>query len=246
MKTLLIDIETSPNVGDVWRLWKQNISIDQLRESSRVICFGAKWLDKRGTMFYSDWKHGHGHMVDRAYELLEEADQLVHWNGRRFDVPHLFREFLLAGYPPPAPSHQLDLLETVKRRFAFPSNKLDYVSQTLCGTRKVKHEGHELWVKVLAGDPAAQRKMERYNRKDVLLMEPIYHKLEPWLLGPMNMRLHKAEGDSGCPHCGGQLVRNGYQYTTVGKYQRYRCAACGAPSRASKNTAKTNIRPVAY
>ena len=41
-KILLLDIEMAPNVAHVWGIWDQNIGINQLQESSYVMCYAAK------------------------------------------------------------------------------------------------------------------------------------------------------------------------------------------------------------
>ena len=46
MKILVLDIETSPHTGFHWGLFQQNISLNQLIESSTVLCWAAKWLNK--------------------------------------------------------------------------------------------------------------------------------------------------------------------------------------------------------
>ena len=50
-KILLLDIETSPNTAHVWGIWQQNISINQLLESSEILCFAAKWLGEKDIVF---------------------------------------------------------------------------------------------------------------------------------------------------------------------------------------------------
>ncbi len=54
MKILLLDIESSPNTAHVWGLWQQNVSINQLMESSYVLCYAAKWLGQKDVLFDSD------------------------------------------------------------------------------------------------------------------------------------------------------------------------------------------------
>ena len=53
MKILLLDIESSPNTAHVWGLWQQNVSINQLMESSYVLCYAAKWLGEDEVHFDS-------------------------------------------------------------------------------------------------------------------------------------------------------------------------------------------------
>ena len=124
MKILLLDIETAPNTAYVWGLFKQNISISQIVDSSAMLCWAAKWLDNEDVMF-SSIMGGRKKMLQRIHKLLDEADAVVHYNGSRFDIPTLNKEFLEAGMSPPSPYAQVDLLKTARQQFRFPSNKLD-------------------------------------------------------------------------------------------------------------------------
>src|SRR5690606_27030575 len=130
------------------------------------LCFVAKWRGQKKVIFeagdYAPTGES-GRMVSALPELLTDADVVVHFNGRRFDVPHANREFKQAGLAPPAPFQQLDLLETCRKRFKLPSNKLAYISEWLGLEGKVAHEGHSLWVKCMAGDAKAWRDMKKYN-----------------------------------------------------------------------------------
>jgi hypothetical protein len=242
MRRLAIDIETSPNLADVWGLWNNNVGLSQLRESTRMLCFAAQWEGSKRVEFYSEWGDGLD-MIRVAHELLTEADEVVHYNGQRFDVPHLNRELLLAGYDPPAPYKQIDLYREVKSAFSFPSYKLEYVAKTLGVGEKVKHSGHELWIKVMAGDRSALRQMREYNCMDTELLLPLYRKLLPWISTP-NAGLHV--GADVCPACGSDtLKREGYANLISGRYQRFQCEGCGKWSRSSKRSSGTTIVPVA-
>lgn len=233
MRVLLIDIETSPNLAHVWGLWNNNVGLSQLMESTEMMCFAAKWLGAGSTMFWSSHEHGRPAMVAAAHRLLDEADVVMHYNGKSFDVPHLNREFLTAGMTPPSPFKQIDLLLATRKNFRFPSNKLQYVSTALGLEGKAEHEGHGLWVKCMAGDADAWKRMERYNRQDVVLLEELYEKLLPWVPSLPSRHLY---GDSGCPACGAHnaLERNGYAYTGVSKFLQYRCAECGGYFRSNR------------
>ena len=236
MKILLLDIETAPNTAYVWGLWKQNISISQIVDSSSMLCWAAKWLDSPEVMFSSILMGKKG-MLKEIHKLLDQADAVVHYNGSRFDIPTLNKEFLEAGMSPPSPYAQIDLLRTARQQFRFPSNKLDYVGQALKLGKKVKHEGFELWIKCMNKDKEAWERMEEYNIQDVMLLEQVYHKFLPWIKNHPNKAMHD-ESEHACPSCGSHKVqKRGYNVTAGGKYQRYQCQACGTWS-AERKTEK--------
>lgn len=239
-KLLVIDIETSPHLADVWGLWNQNVGLNQLRESTRLICFAAKWVGESKVFFASEFHDGQEDMLALAYRLIDEADAVVHWNGTSFDMPHLNREFIKAGSPPPSPVVEIDLMKTAKRKFRFASNKLQYVSTYLGLDGKVQHEGHTLWVKCMAGDAKAWAAMRKYNKQDVVLTEQVYERLKPWISAHPNVNL---AGGDGCPQCGSaDLQKRGFATTQVSKFQRYRCNQCGAWSRSGKAETRVDIR----
>ena len=244
MKILIIDIETRPNLGYVWSLWEQTVGLNELVESVEMISWAAKWLDDEIIRFKSVHHHGKEEMVKTAWNLLDKADVVMHYNGRNFDVPHLNREFLELGLDPPSPFKQIDLLNTVKRQFRFPSNKLQYVSEALLGEGKVEHEGFSLWVKCMAGDEDAWERMHEYNIVDVLLVEKLYYRVLPWIeRHPSYGALTSADV---CPNCGSEdLQSHGHTYTRTGKYQQYRCGGCGKYSRGVKRVDNTAITEVA-
>ena len=232
MKILLIDIETSPNLAHVWGIWQQNVGLSQLLESSYTMCYSAKWLGNKDVYFDSVHRNDAKKMLEGVHAMLCEADAVVHYNGSKFDIPTLNKEFLVHKMPPPPPIKQIDLLRTVRSQFRFPSNKLDYVAQRLGLGKKKDHEGHILWVKCMNGDKKAWKTMEEYNIQDVILLEKLYNRLTPWIKTPLNKTIMMKDRDGFvCPTCSKpSLLSKGFRYTTTGAYQRYQCKACGAHS----------------
>jgi predicted RNA-binding Zn-ribbon protein involved in translation (DUF1610 family) len=244
LKILLLDIESSPNVAHVWGIWQQNVGLNQLMESSYVLCWAAKWLGEEEVMFDSVHVSKPKAMLRRIHDLISAADAVVHYNGTKFDMPTLNKEFLLHNMNPPAPYKQIDLLKQVRSQFRFPSNKLDYVSQRLGLGKKTSHEGHELWVKCMAKDKDAWKRMEEYNKQDVILLEKLYVRLLPWIKGHPN---HNHSSDEHvCPSCGSHNIqKRGTAVTTTASYQRYQCRSCGSWSQGTKQiTSAVEVKPL--
>lgn len=228
MKRLLIDVEVAPNLATIWGIFNQNIGINQLLETSRVLCYTAQWYGEKQAYFGSEYDMGHEDMINSLHELLDEADAVIHYNGKRYDVPVINREFLKYGLIPPSPYKQIDLMQVVKKNFRFVSNKLDHVCDELGIGRKSSTGGHELWLKCMDGDPKAWKIMEEYNIQDVALLGALYEKLVPWISDHPNMALYVDSDRPVCPNCGSShIIKRGVTHTQVQTYQRFHCEECG-------------------
>jgi len=236
MKILHLDIETAPNKVYTWGLWNQNVGINQIVEPGYTLCWAAKWHGKKEVFFNSVHQSSEKEMLKEIFDLMSEADAIVHYNGVKFDIPTLNKEFAINDMGVPTPFHQIDLLKTCRKRFKFPSNKLDYVAQALGLGAKVKHIGMELWNQCMAGDDKAWRQMERYNKQDVKLLEPLYKTLLPWIKDHPNHALFMDTERPVCSNCGSEHVhKRGIETTKTMQYQRYSCADCGTPLRGRSN-----------
>lgn len=246
MKRLLLDIETSPNTAFVWGLFNQNVSIDQLVDSGRTLCWAAKWYGEDEIFFDSINQSSPRQMAKRIYKLLEEADAVIHFNGVKYDIPMLNREFVLFDMKPPLGYKHIDLYQVVKKAFRFPSNKLDYILRALNIGAKVQHKGMQLWVDCMQGDTAAWKKMEEYNIGDIVPLESLYERLLPWISNHPNFALYQDTETPVCTNCGSShIIKKGYAYTKTQMYQRYRCKECGTNLRGRTTVvdkeARTNI-----
>jgi DNA polymerase elongation subunit (family B) len=240
MKRLVLDIETSANVAATWGLFNANIGINQVMEPTRMISFAAKWLDNPKVAFYSEFHHGRDQMVRSAFELVNQADAVIHFNGKGFDMKHLNREFkeldvrvrdgLAEGEKLGRPDEyrHIDLLSVVKSNFKLTSYKLDWVAHEFLKLgKKVSHSGYGLWDACRAGDPKAWALMRKYNKHDVVLTEMVYWELFEWIDNHPNMQLFGAEPGT-CPRCESpERQKRGIRTTNLSAYQTYRCNNCG-------------------
>jgi hypothetical protein len=242
-KILILDIETAPIMSYVWGLWDQNVSLNQIESDWHVLSWSAKWFGEKKIM-YQDQRQRVGsiendkELLEGIWKLLDEADIIVTQNGKAFDQKKLFARFILNGMKPPSSFKHIDTKQIASRNFAFTSNKLEYLTAKLCKKHKKlktkKFQGFDLWKECLRGNKDAWKEMERYNKQDVLSLEELYTKLIPWD-NSINFALYNENNISVCTCGSKKFNKNGYCYTSLGKYQRYKCAKCGAESRSSKN-----------
>ncbi len=229
----------------MWGLFNQNVSLTQLEQTGEVISFAAKWLDKKQVLFYSTYHDGKPAMLQAAHDLLTEADVVVGYNSKRFDMIHLNKEFILAGMNPPAPYQQVDLLNVVRKQFRFTSNKLDHVAQQLGLGSKTSHTGFQLWLDCMANKDSSWALMRKYNKQDVSITEKLYLKLLPWIHNHPATGLVDGLREDTCPNCGSvDLKREGFAFTNLGKFQRFSCNGCGKWSRSGKRVDNVDIRGI--
>lgn len=179
-KILVIDIETSPHLGRLWNVWQENLNASQLLEATYVLCFSAQWVGKK-EIIHASSKNGHRRMLRLARSLLNRADIVIHYNGRKFDIRHLNREFMEYGIAPPSSFDQLDLYFAVRRNFNLPWYSLEYVAKVFGLPKKGKSPGMECWLGCINGDPKAWEKMKVYNMRDIVTTHALYHRMLPWL-----------------------------------------------------------------
>jgi hypothetical protein len=230
-------------------LWKQDVGLPQLLVPGSVIAFAAKWYGQKNVEFRSDYHDGHAQMVERAHQLMSEADAIVHYNGNTFDMPWLRTEFVQAGMTPPAPHKDIDLLRVVKKQFRFPSNKLAYVTKALDLSGKLSHTGHQMWVDCLQGDEETRRKawnlMRRYNRQDVATTEELYTRLLPWITMHPHQGLFIDTDEPVCPRCAStNLQRRGTASARNYTYPRFQCTDCGGWAKGTKRERVTEGSPL--
>ena len=224
-KILLLDIEWKPTTAYVWQPWQENITPDKIIEHGGLLCVGYKWLGKKSCHVLSEWKHGHTDMLERTLKLLGQADAVVTYNGDKYDLKKLQGEFLLYGMPPPPPPTSIDVLKTVKKMGYF-MNRLAFIGPFLGLQGKMEHEGMKLWVKVVNGNKSAQKRMARYCKQDVIVLEELYNRILPYISN--HPHLGNQKGDT-CPACGSShLQSRGTRRTKHFKIQRLQCQDCGA------------------
>lgn len=240
---LTLDIETSPTTVYTFDMKPNWISPDKIIEPSVVMCFAAKWYDENNVQFYSSHHQNREEMVQNAWDLLDRADVLVTFNGVRFDVKHLKREFVLAGLPMPRPWKDVDLYREAKKQWEFESKGLNHLAQRFELGKKEAHEGFDLWRLCLAGDKSAWERMKAYNVQDVVLTEQLYDRMRGWIPNHPHMGAPIGIEDETCNQCGStNLVLNGTKRAVLMEYSLYRCMDCGANVQGNQSTRVARTR----
>ena len=230
-RILTIDIETMPHETYQWDPRDEYTPAIRMKKRGRLGCFAAKWYGHREMIFHAAWQYG-GEVrpvVQAAVDLLTEADVVVTYNGNRFDIPRLRGERVREHIRPWTPFRSVDLYP-IARSMGWPYKSLDEVCHELGLPGKMKTGGFELWLDVMAGDPKAQARMERYNGVDVRRTEQVYTHFRPDLPGTANLALFASgEGaELACPNCGSKRrVSVGDVRAAQTTYGAFRCRTCG-------------------
>jgi hypothetical protein len=236
-----------PATAHIWdlRIPGGYLSADKIVTRKRLACVAAKYLGEDEPMhFFAEWlPGGHEEMVRGIWQLLDECDGVVHFNGLRADEPWLNTEFVLLGLDQPVGYKSVDLYRAVRRKFAFMSNGLAYVTKELGVRNKTDSGGMETLVAAMNGDQDARDHLGEYCKNDVLATEELFWRLRSWIPSLPNAALYEGVGFA-CPGCAGSnLIKRGVTRTAAGVYQRYQCNDCHRWSRGRKNIGTTELRP---
>lgn len=225
-KILTIDIERLPGEAEVFDARVDYIRPSQWKFPPRTICFAARWYGRKAPIFEAEWKDP-AEMIARSWQLYDEADAVVTFNGIRFDNKHLRAMWFEAGLPMPRPWKNVDLFPVVKQ-FGYVSSSLDYVTKKLGHPGKVDKYDVEVAKAAVAGDVKMQRKLRRYNIGDIETTEWLYDRLRGWI--PGHPYLGDAMAGAACNQCSStnlELQDTAYRAVRI-DYELYRCTDCGA------------------
>lgn len=246
-KILLFDIETAPNLGAYFELYREGNIVWVFRDWF-ILSIAYKYLGEKQTQVmtlpdfpgYKKDKINDEKLVSAIWKLFDQAEVLIAHNGDQFDIKKCNARFLKHGLSRPSPYYSIDTKKLAKKYFKFDSNKLDDLAKYLGVGSKLRVESG-VWKGCIEGDMAEWRKMKAYNKQDVDLLEKVYLKLRGWHKGGPNMNLVFGTAFN-CPQCAGTHTRkNGYANREGGIYQKHDCLNCGAHFLGEKISKGTKI-----
>lgn len=195
-KILLIDLENTPIIGRTWQRRETDIVGDPIKESY-LLCYAWKWLgstktEVRSLPMYGTYKKDPENTKALAADLRElyhKAEWVVGHNLASFDDKVANTMFITNDIMPPNPHRVIDTLKIARKHFKFSSNKLNDLAKRLGLGVKAETGGIKLWIGCMHGDVDSWKKMELYNKQDIVLLEKVYNKFLPWISLPKLPRI---------------------------------------------------------
>jgi len=252
-KILLLDIETAPMEYYSWSREPQYLSPEMKIKDWSVLCWSAKWLFEKDIMGQSVTpkearNRTEASILEGIWKLMDEANIVVTQNGIKFDVKKLNSKFIKGGYSPPSHYLNVDTLKVARDKFDFTYNSLEELGKELLGfdDGKIKMNMTD-WKKCVIGSQEHLDRMLLYCKNDVApLLEDVYLVMRPWITGHPNLNLFTDHDGDVCPNCESQNLKWNEEYITPqGRFNGFRCSACGAIGRGTRKENKiksTGIR----
>jgi len=228
-KRLFYDIETSPNIGLFWQPgYKVRITHDNIIQERAIICICWKWEGQK-TVHYSKWDKGDDKdCLEKFMKVALNADELIGHNGDNFDEKWIRTRCLKHGIECPPKFGSLDTLKKARQHFRFNSNRLDYIGKFLGLGGKIETT-YGLWKDILLNNCSkAMNDMVKYCKKDVVLLEQVYHKLQPYINDNTHVGEAMGMGRYSCPSCGCDKPHYNRMLITKAGMRRHtlRCGDC--------------------
>jgi len=235
VKRLFFDIETSPNVAYVWETgYKIRVPWNQIIEERQIICISYKWWgeEKVHNIYWKD--RSDRNVIEEFLEVAQKADEVVTFNGDKFDIPFLLGRAAYWNLKAPSKYRSFDLYKKVKAQFKMNSYSLNYCCNFFGVAGKIETGGFDLWKDILQThdkkiSKEAGLKMVAYCNQDIVATEDLYNRINKYTKPVTNMSVLHGGEKWGCPKCGCQKV--GYEKSStsaMGVVKRHMsCNACG-------------------
>lgn len=244
LRVLFFDIETAPALVYAWRANQDYIPAEMVVRDTSMLMWAAKWRGEP-KMFsdrVTEVEAVGGNdlaLVSSLAKLVREADIVVGHNVEQFDIPMLNNRVMLLGEEPLGPVKMIDTLRLARKNFRLMHNKLDYLAKQLGLGGKLKTD-FELWRSIIEdGNETSIKRMLRYNKRDVVLLEQVFEKMLPYVNGIPRLVDPEVDGEFGCPYCPSlSLQKRGIKRTNGLNYQQWQCNKCLRYSRTRVNMGK--------
>jgi hypothetical protein len=181
---LYIDTEISKSLVLNYglRVPSKYISPDNLLKQYYMISWSASYMDNdhvwhgcvssKAARAWDD-----GQILAKLNRLMHSADIIAGHNVDAYDMKRCNTRFLKHGLEPVTGKRTFDTLKIARQKFAFESNRLDYIAQRL-GLRPKDDITNEDWNNIVrTGDKATLQKVDKYCQGDVNEGKGVYVRL---------------------------------------------------------------------
>lgn len=233
------DLESSLMGCLSFGIWNQNISPSRIIKHSHLL--SNSWAfndDEPDGMRLTPEQVRTGDDLDivvKTIELIQKADVIVTFNGKKFDCKLLNTRALFWGLPPIIYPKHIDIMQDAKRLFKFPSNSMQNISMYLGQEGKIATGGTMLWERCYKWEDyeecdKALEEMLRYGKQDIIPTRELHRRFMGWSkntpnLGMMTKSINGEKEGLNCVHCGSKdvtmLEKKGY--TAMSSFSLYRC-----------------------
>ena len=220
------------DLGQYRRAIGRRIHPDEVTRWPRTICVAWRWYGQKRVEFVSEWGDGYDAMLKAAHAVFDKADAVQGHNMDGFDKKKLAGEWAMAGLTPPTPFKVIDTLKVARSHLGMESNTLDSLCQRFGLVAKTDRYDIEVARAAIDGNKAAQKRIERYNRGDIIASEGLADFLRPW--HKTHPHLGTPADERVCNRCGSTeltLLPKRWR-ANVQDYALYECGNCGGHVRA--------------
>lgn len=255
-KILIFDIECSKKISTHFENKNQWMYMNDELYDKRMISISWKWFgsSEHGAVSISPNKlYCDKKITQRLRSLLIEADMVVGYNSKYFDMRFFQSRLEYHDLAPIPDIPHFDLMRDAKKRKYEPYYSLAYILKKYKLGSKYKID-KDIWTyltelaflqlsgkqtdkETIADITKVLQTMEIYNLRDVKETEKLYKKDRKYSTTHPNMNvLARAKGLL-CKVCGiGSLHSKGFRVTKTARYKRYVCTRCGAYTSSKTRT----------
>ena len=121
-------------------------------------------------------------LVKECVDILSNYDVVITYYGSRFDIPFLRTRAIYwnLDFPKYGYLKHKDVYYMVRNRLKLSRNTLEEACRTLGIKGKTRVDG-TYWIKALTGDETALKYILKHNKRDVIILEKLYDKLESYV-----------------------------------------------------------------
>lgn len=210
---------------------------DLVPDRGKLYVFGYKWLGEKKvhTPSLLDYnkpceccglmKLGERPLIEKAHEVMSQADVLVTFNGAQFDLPWIETKFLRERLKPLGDRRHLDLYQVARHKMRLSKKSLANISKYLRLKNQKTYLDFDVWGKAGEGDSRAMKYIRDHAAADVLVTEELYL---DYLRPLIKNHPFLFEDREPCHRCGGRMKRDKRIVTLSGPPKvQYQCVKCG-------------------